>query len=268
VRTTLTPGWFARRIYRLIAARSAHAICIVEPVKQHFLSLAGKTADPKKISVVNNIASRLDVSLPRYKAFDRLPGRFRVLSLANFSPNRGVDRIIDVADVLHRSGDRHFAFYLFGRPANTHAITGRTDPYYNSLRARVQELRLENMVFFPGHLSAPEEALIGCDALIKLTRQSNPWGRDIMEALAAGLPVITLGAFQGFVEDKVNGYVAEVFNPEEIAGYLRKLAANSQLHHTIAAANKLKAERLFGASACAVAVEAIYRRALGGAPSA
>ena len=113
VRTTLTPGWFARRICRLIARQSAHAICIVEPVKQHFLSLAGRVADPGKISVVNNIARKFDASTPRSSVIDALPGRFRVLSLTNFSPNRGVDRIIDVADVLKSVRRPEFCFLSF-----------------------------------------------------------------------------------------------------------------------------------------------------------
>ena len=56
-----------------------------------------------------------------------------------------------------------------------------------------------------------------------------------MEALAAGLPVITLGAFQGFVENEVNGYIAEDYRPEEIADYLQRLADDPALRQRIAA---------------------------------
>ena len=93
-------------------------------------------------------------------------------------------------------------------------------------------------MFFPGHVSEPERALVACDALIKLTRQANPWGRDAMEALAAGLPVITLGSFQGFVENEVNGYIAEDYRPAEIADYLQRLADDPDLRQRIAESNK------------------------------
>jgi glycosyltransferase involved in cell wall biosynthesis len=262
VRTTLTPGWFARRLCRLIAAKSSHAICIVQPVKSHFLTLTDKSGVGSRVSVVHNITPRAKAPALPYAPFNILPNRFRVLSLTNFSANRGVDRIVDVAEILHRRGDHRFAFYLCGLPANTHAITGRPDPYYQSIRSRVEKCGIEEMVFFPGHVSEPERALISCNALIKLTRQSNPWGRDVMEALSAGVPVVTLGTFREFVENKVNGYIADQYRPEEIADYLQKIAGDPKLRLAIAAANKAKAERLFSASVSASAVEDIYRRVL------
>ena len=259
IRTTLTPGWFARRLCRMIVKKSAHVICIVEPVRQHFLGLAGKLPKSAKVSVIHNILPELSASTPPSPIFAQPPDRLRVLSLTNFSPNRGVDRIVEVAEILHRRAERQFAFYLCGRPANTHAITGRVDPYYDSIREKVRAAGLDDVVFFPGHLSEPESALVACDCLIKLTRQSNPWGRDIMEALAAGLPIVTLGTFQGFVENAVNGYVAVEYRPEDIADYLLSLASAPTLRHVIGAANKAKAERLFSASRCARATEGVYR---------
>lgn len=261
-RTTVIPGWFARRLLRLMMKRAGHVICISAPVYEHVKSLVGRPFNPAKASVIHNIAPRIDGNQALLPEFKQPADRFRLISLANFSPNRGVDRIVDVAEILQRRDDCRFAFYLCGRPANTNAITGRVDPYYDSIRDKVRALGLEEMVFFPGHVSEPERALIACDALIKLTRQSNPWGRDAMEALAAGLPVITLGTFQGFVENEVNGYIASEYKPEEIADYLQRLADDPARRSAIAAANRAKAEHLFSARECARATEAIYRQVL------
>jgi len=242
--------------------RAAHIICISTPVRDHIQKLVGRTFQSEKVSVIHNIVPRIGTDLPPLSDFKQPENRFRVLSLTNFSPNRGVDRIIDVAEILNRRSDRRFVFYLCGRPANTNALTGCVDPYYESIRNKVRVLGLEHAVYFPGHVNEPERALVGCDALIKLTRQANPWGRDTMEAMASGRPVITLGTFQGFIENEVNGYIAKDYRPEEIADYLQRLADEPALRRRIAEANKAKAERLFSPHECARATEAIYRRVL------
>ena len=262
-RTSVIPSWFARRLQRLIAKDAAHAIFISGPVFDHFKRSVGNDVDVTKSSIIFNIAPLIGRDVSPAGNILRPPDRFRVLSLTNFSPNRGVDRIVDVAEVLRLRGDRRFAFYLCGQPANVNPITGRVDPYFDSIRQRVDALGLQDTVFFHGHVDEPERALVACDALIKLTRQANPWGRDAMEALAAGLPVITLGTFQGFVENKVNGYISEEFDPESIADYLQQLAGDPSLRRRIAAENKAKAERMFSPTECARATEAIYRRVLG-----
>lgn len=266
VRTLLTPGWFARRVHRLMARRASHVIFITEPNRAHFRALSGASFDPAKTSVIYNIIPVGDSAPAPLPVFLSPPARFRVLSLTNFSPARGVDRIVDVAAVLKARGDARFAFYLCGQPAQTSVLTGRAAPYYDSIVARVKALGLEDTVFFPGHITEPERALSACDALIKLTRQANPWGRDIIEALAAGVPVLTLGLFQGFVENGVNGFIDKSFNAECMADHLTELASSAARLQVIRAANREKAKALFDGRTRARDIAAVYMRALGGAP--
>lgn len=262
-RVQLIPGWFARRVYRMMIRNAARMVCISEPVRDHVERVAGERIPPEKVRVIHNITptdARAPEPLPELQV---PPDRFRVLSLSNFSPNRGVDRIVEVAAELKRRGETQFAFYLCGRPANRSALTGKVVPYYDRLVERVRELGLEDMVFFPGHVGEPERALAASDALIKLTRQSNPWGRDIMEAMTAGLPVITLGTYQGFVEDGVNGFIDREYDPGRIAGHLIALATDPALTARMAAANTAKANTLFDGEARARDIEAVYRDVLG-----
>lgn len=262
VRTELIPGWFARRVYRLMMRSATHVVFIVEPCRKHFARLVGPRFDASKTTVVLNIMPVPDVPPDPLPEFGEPSDRFRVLSLTNFSPNRGVDRIVDVAAELRNRGEREFAFYLCGQPAHRSALTGRVAPYYEQIVQRVRELELEGMVLFPGHVSAPERALAACDCMIKLTRQANPWGRDIMEALAAGLPVITLGSFQEFVENGVNGFVDEDFSAGKIADHLCDLAGDAPRRELMRKANQAKARRLFDGKARAREIEQIYEQIL------
>ena len=264
VRTLLTPGWFARRVHRLMARAASHVIFITEPNRAHFRNLSGERFDKGRTSVVHNIIPMDEgVAQPLAELTDP-PDRFRVLSLTNFSPSRGVDRIVDVAEALQRRGETRFAFYLCGQPALTSALTGRAAPYYASIVSRVEQAGLGAMVYFPGHVSAPERALATCDALIKLTRQANPWGRDIIEALAAGVPVLTLGSFEDFVTNGVNGFIDESFDADRMADHLVALADSPELCRAMNASNRQKARDLFEGEARARDVAAIYTSVLGG----
>ncbi|MEK9660921.1 MAG: glycosyltransferase family 4 protein [Alphaproteobacteria bacterium] len=262
VRTLLTPGWFARRVHRLMARSASHVFFITEPNRVHFRTLSGDRFDAARTSVVHNIIPPPKTAASPLPALTEPADRFRVLSLTNFSPSRGVDRIVDVAEALKRRGETRFAFYLCGQPAFTNALTGKVDPYYDSIVARVADAGLDGAVFFPGHVSEPERALAACDALIKLTRQANPWGRDIIEALAAGVPVLTLGSFEDFVADGVNGFIETDFDAGRMADHLVALADSPDLCRSIRAANRQKAKRLFDGEARAADVAAVYRSVL------
>ena len=95
-----------------------------------------------------------------------------------------------------------------------------------------------------------------------MTRQSNPWGRDIIEALAAGVPILTLGVFTEFVEDGVNGYITKNYNVENIVDSLLNLSKSSELCEKISEANRLKAKVLFNGEERAKDILAVYTNIL------
>ena len=266
VRTLLTPGLFARRVHRMMAQRAAFIIFITEPNRAHFRALAGRAFDAARTDVIHNIIPLAETEPDPLPALSEPPERFRVLSLTNFAPSRGVDRIIDVAAELQARGEAHFAFYLCGHASQTSVLTGRADPYYENLVARVRRLGLDDMVFFTGHITEPERALAASDSLIKLTRQANPWGRDIIEAMAAGVPVLTLGTFEDFIENRVNGFIDAEFDAARMADHLGELAASEAMRRAMRSASRDKAKRLFNGPDRARDVAAVYRRVIG--PSA
>ncbi len=262
VRTQLHEGPFARRIARVIAASARRIVFISEPVADHFDTLAGRGWDRDKGRILYNmVPDDLDRAVP----LDQLSapaGHFRVLSLSNFSPNRGVDRVVDVADALARRGARDFLFFMCGRPAHRHLLPFVRNRYLDDIKQRIAALGLEAMFVFPGHVAAPERALASADVLIKLTRQSNPWGRDVMEALAAGLPVVTLGTYQTFVEHGVNGYVEPTFDAARVADFLVRLKGDPALAAKMRHANRKKAAALFSGARQARKIAAIYAEVL------
>src|SRR3546814_16059692 len=74
-----------------------------------------------------------------------------------------------------------------------------------------------DMFLFLGHVTEPERVLAGCHALIKPTRENNPWGRDIVEAMAHGRPVISVGPWAKFVETGATGILPPIFDAPALA---------------------------------------------------
>ena len=263
VRTQLISGYFARRAYRAIARDAAHVIFITERNRDHFRELAGAVFSDENTSTVYNISPPVPHDLVPLAELSEPADVLRVLSLTNFSPNRGVDRVVDVAEILHRRGRDDIVFFLCGRLANTRRLPFARNRYLDNILARITASGLGETVLLPGHVTPPDRALIATDCLIKLTRESNPWGRDIIEAMSAGRGVVTLGDYQTFIEDGVNGFMDVEFNAERIADHLVRLRDEPGLRDKFARANREKAAALFDGAGRAAEVSAIYDRVLG-----
>ena len=76
------------------------------------------------------------------------------------------------------------------------------------------------MFHFVGRTSQPEKILKNSDILIKLSRENNPWSRDIIEAMGAGKPVISIGSYDKFVKTNKTGLLLKKFNPNLISNWL------------------------------------------------
>jgi hypothetical protein len=62
--------------------------------------------------------------------------------------------------------------------------------------------------------------------MIKLSRQDNPWGRDIIEAMASARAVIATGTWSGFVGNDETGFLIDDYRPGAVASLLAQLAQN------------------------------------------
>ena len=86
----------------------------------------------------------------------------------------------------------------------------------------------KNLTFI-GHCKSPEKLISQCDLLVKLTRGADPWGRDILEALAGGLPVISIGNYDKFVETNVTGLLVDNFDADIIADWIGNVISDNLL---------------------------------------
>jgi glycosyltransferase involved in cell wall biosynthesis len=80
---------------------------------------------------------------------------------------------------------------------------------------------------------------------IRSDRSGSPWGRDVIEAMWAGLPVVATGSSQEFVQDGVTGFLVPPCQPEIMSERICSLLGNPDLLEQMSAASRCRALDLF-----------------------
>jgi len=260
IRTMLKDSPFSRFQYRTISRCSNGVIFITENERENFYALAG----PAHGKVVYNIFERPG-SLPSPHPLIPRDGRFRVAHLSNYSWHRAGDRLVDLALILRQRGQEDVLFVVAGNMRLRGSLPGelgRIAKQGGTLKDYVESLELRRFFLFLDYVSDVEPVLEGCDILIRPSRGKDPWGRDVIEAMAYGKPVIATGQYNQFVEDGINGYLFPEYDPRGIAEKIIYLRDHPEVRERMRDANRQKARRLFDGPSNAARVAAIYESLL------
>jgi glycosyltransferase involved in cell wall biosynthesis len=248
VRTMLPPNLWARMQITLAVSTADHLIFITENEKNLWERMSGKLRSTPH-SVIHNIAEILEPDQGK-RGVDLKRTPFKIVSLMTISYWRGIDRLVDIGVCLKEMNRRGIVFVICGRV---------DDPAYDrAMRERIRKQGLEEYFLFAGYQKDPEKVLKECDALIRPSREYNPWGRDVIEAIALGKPVIAIGRYDKFVEDGVNGYLLPEFDAKEIAEKIVFLLEHPEVVEKMGNANREKANKLFDGTRNAGKVAAVY----------
>jgi glycosyltransferase involved in cell wall biosynthesis len=259
IRTNLVPSAFARWQARTIARVTDHVVFITENEQRSWRALG---LDPPCESVIYNIAG---VSASAAKPYPAIPDdtRLKIASLGNYAWIRGVDRLIEIAAALAAHGRRDILFVVAGNmqlggslPGELGAISRRGGSLADFAAAR----GVADMFLFLGHVSAPERVLAGCHALARLSREDNPWGRDVIEALGAGRPVIATGSYDRFVESGVTGVLLPNFSVDDAAKNMLRFADDRALVTRLGVAAQARIENLCAGTERAADLAAVWNK--------
>jgi glycosyltransferase involved in cell wall biosynthesis len=173
-------------------------------------------------------------------------GEFVCLTVARLSPPKGHARLLEAAQRF--TDDDRVVFLLVGGGQLRREIEGR-----------IRQAGLEKRVRLLGHRADIPALLRAADLFVLPSRWE---GRPIsvMEAYAAGLPVVATGV--GGVAEMVDASVGVSVSPDDpvalhdaIQGYLRNRPARQSVQRTEAMGD---AERRFDVRACVRRYEALY----------
>ena len=159
--------------------------------------------------------------------------------LGNHDVTKAPDRMIDIAAALEARGAPPLKLVIYG--------SARTNQAYGRMLAeRIEGENLGHRVTLAGHIADPEAAMARAFALIRPSRDNDPWGRDVIEAVSAGVPVLATGSYDKVAEPGVNGYLFEPFDAGAMADRLIELLAEPDLWQRMHAASREKGARQFG----------------------
>lgn len=260
LRTNLVDTAVARWQTRIISHCADRVVFITENERDSFARLGGDVARGR---VILNIARPPADAIAPHSSVPQ-DGRFTVAALANFALVRGTDRLLDIAAELKRRGRRDIRIVVAGDMR----LRGRlprdvkaADPAATSLDQLAKARGLDDFMLFLGHVAEPERVLKAADALIRPSRGDDPWGRDVLEALAAGKPVIATGRYDRFVETGASGVLLPEYSPGAAADAIVRLADDRAFATGLGAFGRARVLSLCDGKARAADLLAVWRDA-------
>ena len=163
---------------------------------------------------------------------DKDINKIKIISLSNYSFFRGTDRIIDLARIIPEEFKEKFIFFILGDYKLPRFLPGKLKILAlkgKTLKDYAESQKVSHMIRFMGHVKNPEKFIKESNILIRPTREYNPWGRDVLEAMSFGKAIISVGSYDKFVKNEVNGFLQKEFDLEKLSKWLVNVAENSKI---------------------------------------
>ena len=154
---------------------------------------------------------------------------------------------------------------LLGHHEARLVIAGSGDSrYLASLRDTVTQLGISNRVFFPGFIDAEQKAeALGAATVLVLPSHHENFGVVVLEAIAAGIPVVVSPKVQiaDFVHDNDFGIVTES-SPPELASAINFALSDRALQHRVRELGHARVAETFAPEIIGKQLEQMYLRAI------
>lgn len=259
---------------RLVLTR--HALFPLKGINRHLLGGAGRVIavsravaeslrrsgvfESSKITVVHNGIDTDRFARPAADAGARV-GDSPVLvgTVGHLAPIKGLDVFVRAA-ALVCARRRGVKFVVIGEDKSPQM------GYRKSLESLVAELGLGGSVAMPGWQDDMPGALSSLTLFVSAAR-SEPFGLAIVEAMAAGLPVVA-AASEGaseIIEDGLTGKLVPLGDPESLAEAIDGLLDDPSERARLGRNALLAARRRYSLARMASDTEQVYREVLAGA---
>jgi len=167
------------------------------------------------------IPSGIDVS--DYSPIKRRKAKIEVLFVGRISRNRNLEPIIKAAAILKKTG--RYTFSIVGGEVKS-SDTSRAG-YLDELKQMVRRMGVDDIVKFHGEKRGAElrNSYRTADIFVYTSKAEN-FGQTILEAGAAGLPIICtrVGIAPEIITDKKSGYLVRA-NAEDVADRIKCLSS-------------------------------------------
>jgi glycosyltransferase involved in cell wall biosynthesis len=169
-----------------------------------------------------------------------LRGRIVIGLVGRLQPWKGQDRAINVVGSLVREGLDVHLMIVGGDLYNF------SPGYPERLTEQVRSIGLQDRVTFVGHVD-DARPYYGLFDLALNASQGEPFGLVVIEAMAAGLPVVAFaaGGPLEIIEDGVSGFLVPLGDDDAMASALRRLVREQELRLRLGSAARARFEEYF-----------------------
>jgi glycosyltransferase involved in cell wall biosynthesis len=158
--------------------------------------------------------------------------KLRLINVGSFAPKKNQTFLIDILLELKRRGVQCELFLL-----------GEGEQW-QKVKEKALINGLKNEIHFLGNVNDVEEQLWKSHLYIH-SAYYEPFGLVLLEAMAAGLPVVSLDGKgnRDFIENGINGYILENQDSKLFSDIIMNLVHNKELYGEIAEKGKVTAQR-------------------------
>jgi glycosyltransferase involved in cell wall biosynthesis len=241
-----------RLAYRMMARLPDHVFAVSEQVRQYSLDVDGIPAER-----VETLYNGLDLAPWLEEDRTSRPVAPMVVTVGNIRRVKGHDVFVRAAAVVAREF-----------PEARFSIAGEVlEPeFYAELQSLVQEMKLGERFRFAGGVN-DLRTFLGEASVFVLPSRSEGFSNAIVEAMAAGLPVVAtdVGGNAEAVADGVTGRVVAAEDVEALAAAMREMLAHPERAEGMGKAGRQRVAERFTTEAMMRQLTAAYERVLRGA---
>ncbi|RYD44936.1 MAG: glycosyltransferase [Sphingomonadales bacterium] len=238
-----------RNLFRRLALRTAQSVVVPSTLLQRIATEEWGARD--RVELIRNgidtarYAGGPSVSIP---GFRRREGDVVIGTVAGLRKVKDLPRLVRAVATL---------------PSNIRLVIVGEGPERESIRAEAAECGLADRLVMPGFMADPAR-WIGHFDLLALSSRSEQMPIAVVEAMAAGLPVISpaVGDVAAMVSEANQPYIAA--DEADFHAALLKMVENVTLRADVGAENRIVARERFDETHMVAAYEKLYARALEG----
>ncbi|MCB1679487.1 MAG: glycosyltransferase family 4 protein [Halioglobus sp.] len=172
------------------------------------------------------------------------------LFMSRLIENKGIFELVEAARILKAEG-QDFRLKIAG-----------SGPCEGAIRDRVHDSEMADKVHLTGYLRNKEkaQAIVSSDIFILPTSHGEGCPNCILEAMGAGLPVIStrVGGIPDIVKEPQNGILLADVAPEKIARAMREYMDDTKLRTAVSEHNREQSWRLYESNKVAMYLESVY----------
>lgn len=211
-------------------------------------------SESKKVVVMHNIVGHTESILR--KGLHNVDKNLSICMASNFYEGKGLPDFLETYRIIKKKYNNDVRFTLF---TNWPVINGKLDllvkyislsvsPFFRLLSRSVfqtNQILVDNTLQVNFNHILCNENLVEFDIYIRCDETASPWGRDIIEAMSAGLVVIATGTSEEFILNHETGFLVPPCTPSAIAEKIEFLHSRRDILEKMKISTLKRAKYLF-----------------------